>query len=128
MHAIKPIDKGLIKKLKKIKKVITVEEHNIIGGLGSAICEFLQENNIQIPVERRIGIRDKYSKSGSYEYLKYFKIDSASLEKILLKNYEKLQKKYKDIFIKKLEIKPSKFKKVLNIMIYQDGTLLVTWG
>ncbi len=90
MHTIKPIDKDLMKKLKKIKKIITVEEHNIIGGLGSAICEFLQENKIQIPVER-IGIKDKYSKSGSYEYLKkLFKIDSSSIEKTLIKNYEKL--------------------------------------
>ena len=54
------------------------------------VLRALQENKIQIPVER-IGIKDKYSKSGSYEYLKkLFKIDSSSIEKTLIKNYEKL--------------------------------------
>ena len=43
MHTIKPIDKGLIKKLKKIKKVITVEEHNIIGGLDLQYVSFYKK-------------------------------------------------------------------------------------
>ena len=43
MHTIKPIDVGFDKKTKKIKKVITVEEHNIIGGLGSARMSFYKK-------------------------------------------------------------------------------------
>lgn len=45
MHTIKPIDKEIIiKSAKETKNIITIEDHNIIGGLGSAVCEVLAEN------------------------------------------------------------------------------------
>ena len=60
---IKPIDKDLlIEYAKKTGKIVTCEEHNIIGGLGGAVCEVLSEN-YPVPV-KRVGINDTYGKSG----------------------------------------------------------------
>lgn len=64
VSTIKPIDiDGVVASAKKTKKVITVEEHNTIGGLGSAICEVLSEN---CPVKvKRLGIEGKFGRSGT---------------------------------------------------------------
>lgn len=63
IHTIKPIDKELLAaSAKKTGKVVTVEEHSIIGGLGSAVCEALSET-VPTPV-LRIGIQDVYGESG----------------------------------------------------------------
>lgn len=87
IHTIKPIDKEIIiKAAKETKKIITVEDHNIIGGLGSAVCEVLSEN---YPTKvYRMGINDEFGRSGNaVELLKYFKIDkNAIIEVIKQKN------------------------------------------
>ena len=63
MSTIKPIDKDIIiKAARETKGIITVEEHNIIGGLGSAVAEVLVEN-YPVPV-RMVGVQDKFGKSG----------------------------------------------------------------
>lgn len=63
IHTIKPIDAELItKSASKTGAVVTCEEHNIIGGLGSAVAEVLCEN-CPAPMER-IGAKDKFGKSG----------------------------------------------------------------
>lgn len=64
IHTIKPIDRELIVKVaKQTGKVITAEEHSIIGGLGSAVCEILSE---EYPVKvKRIGINDTFGQSGT---------------------------------------------------------------
>ena len=63
IHTIKPIDKELVAaSAKKTGKVVTVEEHSIIGGLGSAVCEALSET-VPTPV-LRIGVQDVYGESG----------------------------------------------------------------
>ena len=63
IHTIKPIDEKLIISLaKKTNCVITAEDHNIIGGLGSAVAEVLGENYPCIM--KRIGMEDKYGESG----------------------------------------------------------------
>jgi len=68
MHTIKPIDRDLIiKKATGTKAIITVEEHNIIGGLGSAVCEIVSESH-PIPVIR-MGINDLFGQSGQPEEL-----------------------------------------------------------
>ena len=85
IHTIKPIDKELIvKSAKETKKVITIEDHNIIGGLGGAVCEVLTE---EYPVKvTRMGINDTFGESGKAEELmKYFKIDAESIVKEVLK-------------------------------------------
>ena len=63
IHTIKPIDEDLIvAAAKETGKVVTVEEHSIIGGLGSAVCEVLSEK-APVPV-KRIGINDVFGESG----------------------------------------------------------------
>ena len=70
MHTIKPIDQFAIEDAcKNSKLLISVEEHNIIGGLGSAISE-VTSSLVNTPRLIRIGVIDNYSKGGSYEHLK----------------------------------------------------------
>ena len=68
LHTIKPIDKEIIIKCaKETKKLISVEDHNIIGGLGTAISEVLAEYE---PCKLiRLGIKDQFGKSGKAELL-----------------------------------------------------------
>ncbi len=63
IHTIKPIDKDiLIKAAKETGAIVTAEEHNIIGGLGSAVAEVLVEN-CPVPM-RRVGTEDVFGRSG----------------------------------------------------------------
>jgi len=81
IHTIKPIDKEvIIKCAKETKKLISIEDHNIIGGLGSAISEVLTE---QYPVKlERMGIKDTFGKSGKAEKLmEYFEITAKDIIK-----------------------------------------------
>ena len=60
MHTLKPIDVGkIIDMADKTSLVLTVEEHNIIGGLGSAVAEILSENGCNV-LQKRIGIKDNF--------------------------------------------------------------------
>ena len=68
MHTIKPIDKEtLIDAANRCGAVVTAENHNIIGGLGSAAAEVLAEN-APVPMER-VGVRDTFGEVGTQEYL-----------------------------------------------------------
>ena len=74
MFSIKPIDKEMIIKCaKETKKLISIEDHNIIGGLGSAIAEVLaDECTVKLT---RLGIKDAFGRSGNAEELmKYYGI------------------------------------------------------
>ncbi|CDF57703.1 transketolase family protein [Thermobrachium celere] len=63
IHTIKPIDEdAIVNSVKKTKAAVTCEEHNIIGGLGSAVCEVLAEK-CPAPV-KRVGIKDTFGESG----------------------------------------------------------------
>lgn len=68
MHTIKPLDTEVVKDcLETIGKVITVEDHNIINGLGSAVCEVAAElGKGQV---KRMGIQDRFGESALYEHL-----------------------------------------------------------
>jgi transketolase len=89
-HTIKPIDKKEIKIIsKKFKYIFSIEEHNIIGGLGSAISEEISHLE-NINIFNRIGINDTYSKGGSYQFLK--EIHGLSEEKIINTITNKLKK------------------------------------
>ncbi|KZL89885.1 transketolase family protein [Clostridium magnum] len=72
IHTIKPIDKELIVNVaKETGKVVTVEEHSVIGGLGSAICEVLSQ---QLPTKvKLIGLNDTFGQSGTpKDLLEYY--------------------------------------------------------
>ena len=79
MHTIKPLDEELvIASAKETGKIVTVEEHSIIGGLGGAVCECLSEN-CPVPV-KRIGIRDVFGESGSAgALLKKYQLDGEGI-------------------------------------------------
>ena len=83
MHTIKPLDTELvIESAKATGKVVTVEEHSIIGGLGGAVCECLAEAN-PVPV-RRIGINDVYGESGSAaQLIKKYGLDAESIYNVV---------------------------------------------
>lgn len=79
---IKPLDEELvIKSAKKTGRVITVEEHNIIGGLGEAVCACLSEN-CPTPV-KRIGVNDEFGHSGpAVELLKQFGLSAEHIAEV----------------------------------------------
>ena len=87
MHTIKPIDEDIIlEKIKKNKIIFTAEEHNIIGGLGSAVAEV--KSSIESKCKLiRLGINDVYTKGGSQKYLQ--ELNGLSIDKIVytVKNY-----------------------------------------
>lgn len=81
IHTIKPIDKEIIiKAAKETDKLISIEDHNVIGGLGSSISEVLTE---YYPKHlTRMGIKDTFGKSGNaVELMKYFGIVSEDIIK-----------------------------------------------
>ena len=69
MFTIKPLDeKLLIKEAKGKSKIVTIENHSIYGGLGSAVSEVIAENGISVPV-KRIGLKEKFGQEGTAEFL-----------------------------------------------------------
>ena len=81
IHTIKPLDEKLvIEAAKATGKVVTVEEHSVIGGLGSAVCDVLSE---QAPTKTlKIGINDTFGESGpAVELVKKYGLDADSIYK-----------------------------------------------
>ena len=81
IHTIKPLDEELIvEAAKETGKVVTIEEHSVIGGLGSAVCDVLSE---KAPTKvLKIGINDTYGESGpAVELVKKYGLDSESIYK-----------------------------------------------
>lgn len=90
MHTIKPIDRELIKrKARETGAILTVEEHSILGGLGSAVCEAVCED-CPVPV-LRMGINDSFGQSGSPdELLDYYGL---TVERIIENTHILIKKK-----------------------------------
>lgn len=86
IHTIKPIDKEIIiKSAKETKKLISIEDHSIIGGLGTAIAEVLSEEYPSKLI--RMGMKDKFGKSGKAEELmKHFHLTAEDIVKEVKKN------------------------------------------
>ncbi len=83
---VKPLDGAtIIENIKKTKFAITVENHSIIGGLGSTVCELLAEY-YPVPVHR-IGINDTFGQSGKWDYLLDYYGLSAEKLTISIKRY-----------------------------------------
>ena len=86
VHTIKPIDKdAIIKCAKETKKLISIEDHNVIGGLGTAIADVLTEN---YPTKlTKIGINDTFGKSGkAEELLQYYGLTAENIIKVIKQN------------------------------------------
>ncbi len=77
MHTIKPIDReAVIKAVSETRRILTVEEHNTVGGLGSAVADVIAENGKGCAF-RKLGIPDIYSEIGYPEDLyAYYKLDA----------------------------------------------------
>lgn len=79
IHTIKPIDRELILKVaKETGKVVTVEEHSVIGGLGAAVCEVLSQ---ELPTKTKlIGVKDSFGQSGDPKsLLEYYGLTSQKI-------------------------------------------------
>ena len=89
MPTIKPIDRDIIvKAAKETGKIVTVEEHSVIGGLGSAVCDVVCEE-CPVPVIK-IGVNDEFGCSGpALELLKKFGLSSENIVNTVLKALNK---------------------------------------
>jgi len=85
LATIKPIDvEGIVALAKETKKIVTVEEHQIAGGMGSTVAEVLAQN-FPVPMEF-VGVRDSFGQSGtSKELLKHYGMDKDSIKEAVKK-------------------------------------------
>ena len=67
-HTVKPLDTALLEKLSRCKAIITVEEHSIIGGLGSAVAEYYSTFSSH-PAVIKLGIPDEFCHAGSHDFI-----------------------------------------------------------
>jgi len=88
MHTIKPLDREAVMECIKIGKIITVEDHNILNGLGSAVCEVVAEEGKGIV--RRIGVQDQFGQSAPYP--KLLELNDITVENIVQTTFELIQK------------------------------------
>ena len=79
MHTIKPLDReAVLKAAEKTGKIVTVEEHSVIGGLGSAVCDVVAETACAKVM--KIGVNDVFGESGpAVELIKKYGLDSESI-------------------------------------------------
>lgn len=85
LSTIKPLDtEAIISLAKETKRIVTVEDHQVAGGMGSAIAECLSQN---YPTRIEfVGVKDQYGQSGTPEELaKYYRIDEESIEEAVRK-------------------------------------------
>ncbi|MER3121036.1 transketolase C-terminal domain-containing protein [Bacillus altitudinis] len=79
MHTIKPLDREAVVECLDIGRMITVEDHNILNGLGSAVCEVVAEEGRG--KVKRIGVKDRFGESAPYE--KLLEINGITIENII---------------------------------------------
>ena len=87
MHSVKPIDKSaIVTAANETGGIVTIEEHNLDGGLGSAVAEVCMDNGIIPKVFLRIGLNNRYSSVvGSQDYLKaHYEMDASTIVKRVL--------------------------------------------
>ena len=86
--SLKPIDESVIKLLSKFKKIITIEEHTTIGGLGSIIAEKILKNKIKNEL-CSYSLPDKFGPTAKYNHLlKYHGLDSKGITKKIIKLFK----------------------------------------
>lgn len=87
MHTIKPLDREAVVECLEIGKIVTVEDHNILNGLGSAVSEVIaEEGKGKI---KRIGVQDRFGESASYE--KLMELNGITIENIVASAKELLR-------------------------------------
>jgi len=90
MHTIAPLDKEAITEAKNNKLVVSIEEHHINGGLGSAISDYTSSLGTFPPL-LKLGVGDNYSEVGDYEYLlKQHRLIPEMIAEDILKKYQTL--------------------------------------
>lgn len=92
MHTIKPLDVNALESaLHSSKLIVTVEEHSVIGGLGSAVAEY-KTTKVNAPPQLILGLPDKFDVTGEYRYLlEYHELTAESIAKRtinFMQNYE----------------------------------------
>lgn len=89
MLSVSPFDKDVVKNCCKSRLMVTIEEHYITGGLGSAVAETISEGN-SIPL-LRLGIGDRYSVVGDYDFLlEQHRLTAPQIVEDILEKYSKL--------------------------------------
>ena len=87
MHTVKPLDEATIDQSSDSALLVSIEEHNVIGGLGSAISEYISSSR-QPPPLLRLGVQDSFSQPGDYEYLlKQNRLQPEEIANDILKGY-----------------------------------------
>ena len=89
IHTLKPINEKIINLLKKFRKIITIEEHSVIGGLGSIIAEKIAQHSIKCRL-LTIGLPDLFGPTGTYDYLiDYHGLSGEKIAKKIIKFLKK---------------------------------------
>ena len=84
MHTIKPIDEEIIKKLSvQCKVIVTIEEHSVVGGLGSAVAGIISQNQKNKSIFRIMGFKDEFCKEYSKDKMKIFEIHKLSAKHVV---------------------------------------------
>ncbi|MDF9773551.1 transketolase family protein [Pseudomonas baetica] len=85
MASIKPIDRdAILRAAARSKRMMTVEEHNVLGGLGAAVAEVLSDEGVGVKLKRH-GIYDEYSLIAPPSHLyEHYKLDAAGIEEVAL--------------------------------------------
>ena len=87
--SLKPIDEKVVSLFKKYNKIITIEEHTSVGGLGSIIAEKVLKNRSNIRLFS-ISLPDKFGPTGTYDYLlKHHGLDDNILTKKIINIFKK---------------------------------------
>lgn len=91
MHTIKPLDKNEVDMACKSNLIVTVEEHSKIGGLGSAVSEYLSEKTNK-PPQLILGLSDEYKHAGSYDYLiQQYGLTPEKIAENILQKYKNIE-------------------------------------
>lgn len=93
MHTIKPLDERVLNEvIEGSDHVMVFEEHNVVGGLGSAILEHINDIQIRGAMIHRYGVKDCFPKTGSYDYmLKTLGLDASSIKQKVMAVQETMQ-------------------------------------
>lgn len=92
MHTIKPLDKNAVDMACESNLIVTVEEHSKIGGLGSAVSEYLSEKTNK-PPQLILGLSDEYKHAGSYDYLiQQYGLTPEKIADNILKKYKNIER------------------------------------